>query len=145
MPAHPTPNPRDLQPLAGPLTPQLPSDTLDTDITDELTDHLSRSARDLQLAGHTPAEANQLAQQKVGDIPSVRRRLWWIQKGDEIMLRAALAVVLVVLVLAVAALGIGGWQISQTMNDLGDTLATMNETQRALLANRAQEDRPLAI
>jgi hypothetical protein len=47
--------------------------------------------------------------------------------------------------LAVAALGIGGWQISQTMNELGETLATMNETQRALLASRAQEDRPLAI
>lgn len=61
------------------------------------------------------------------------------------MLRTAFVVVLIVLVIAVCALGIGGWRISQTMNDLGDTLATMNETQRALLASREKEDRPLAI
>jgi hypothetical protein len=132
-------------PYADSLAPQPPPADLHSDITDELTDHLALSARDLQLASHTPDEAQKLAHQKFGNIATIRRRLWWIQKGDEIMLRATLAVVLVVLVLAVAALGIGGWQISRTMNELGETLATMNETQRALLANRQQGDRPLAI
>jgi hypothetical protein len=150
MPVPPVPNPQhESQLLAGAhadsAAPPSPSTNLDSDITDELTDHLALASRDLQLAGHTGDEVQKLAHQKFGDIAALRRRLWWIQKGDEVMLRTAFAIVLVVLVLAVAALGIGGWQISQTMSELGDALATMNETQRALLASREKEERPLAI
>ena len=61
------------------------------------------------------------------------------------MLRIALAAALVILVVAVAAIGVGGWQMNRTIGELGDTLATMNETQRALLESREKEDRPLAI
>ncbi|MEX2141638.1 MAG: permease prefix domain 1-containing protein [Pirellulales bacterium] len=150
MPDQPPPNPpHDPPPLASSTTadslaPQTPSN-LDADITDELTDHLSLSARDLQLAGHAPDEAHQIAHQKFGDIATIRRRLWWILKGDVLMLRAALAVVLVVLVLAVAALGIGGWQISQTMNKLRETLAEISAAQKASLPHSRQSDRGLSI
>jgi len=116
-----------------------------TDITDELTDHLSLAARDLQLAGHPADEAQKLAHRKFGDIATIRRRLWWIHQGDQLMLRIALAAALVILVVAVAAIGVGGWQMNRTIGELGDTLATMNETQRALLESRVKEDRPLAI
>ena len=143
-----------------PLGPQLPagaytesvappppsqSPNLNSDITDELTDHLALATRDLQLAGHQADEAQNLARQKFGDIAAIRRRLWWIHQGDEIMLRTAFAAVLVILVVAIAALGIGGWQMNQIIGELGATLASMNETQRALLESREKEDRPRAI
>src|SRR4051812_32538013 len=86
--------------------PQPQSPDLQSDIADELTDHLALSSRDLQLAGHSADESHQLAHQKLGDITAIRRRLWWIHKGDEFMQRAAFVIVLVVLILAVAALGV---------------------------------------
>jgi hypothetical protein len=151
MPDYPFVNPpSEPQPPVGyyaqtvaPTPP--PSPNLDCDITDELTDHLFLAARDLQLAGHPADEAQKLAHQKFGDIASIRRRLWWIQKGDEVMLRIAFAIALVILVVVVAAIGVGGWQMNETINELGATLTSMNETQRALLESREKEDRPLAI
>jgi hypothetical protein len=135
-------------PAAGALAPISPSN-LDSDITDELTDHLSLAARDLQLAGHTSDEAQQLAHQRFGDIASIRRRLWWIHQGDELMLRTALAIVCVVLVIAVAALGIGNWRMSRTIDDLHSTLVTMNENQQKLTDSQQKiiqnVNRPLTI
>lgn len=130
---------------ADSVAPPPPSNNLDSDITDELTDHLSLVSRDLQLAGHPPQEANQIAHHKFGDVAAIRRRLWWIQQGDEVMLRTAFAIVLVVLVLAVAALGIGGWRISETMNELGATLAEVSAAQNASLQYSRQPDRGLSI
>jgi hypothetical protein len=145
MPESPDPNLPHEAASAAPLSLQPSSQDVESDIADEIGDHLSLSARDLQLAGHPAEEAHQLAQQKFGDVTTIRRRLWWIQKGDEVMLRIGFAILLTVVILAVAGLGIGGWQMSQTINDLGDTLASMNETQKSLLESREQEDRPLAI
>jgi hypothetical protein len=146
--------PHDPQPLAGhadSLAPPPSSSNLDADITDELTDHLALSARDLQLTGHAPTEAHQIAQQKFGDIATIRRRLFWIHQGDEVMLRTALAVICAVLIVAVAALGIGNWRMSRTIDDLHGTLADVSENQKRItdaqkiILEAQQLNRPLSI
>jgi hypothetical protein len=108
------------------------------DIDDEIGDHLALAARDLQLAGHASDEARRLAMAKFGDVEQVRRRCWWIQQGDAFMARAALGLAIAVLILAVVGLAIGGWRMNSAINDLGDTLAAINETQKELL-NRKPE------
>jgi hypothetical protein len=110
----------------------LPTPSVDADITDELNDHLSLAARDFQLAGNPADEAHQLARQKFGNVTAIRRRLWWIHQGDEIMLRAALSLIVVVLILAVAALGIGNWRMNEKLDELGDTLLAMSRTNPSL-------------
>jgi hypothetical protein len=133
------------------LAPSPESPNLDSDITDELTDHLSLAARDLQLAGHTAAEANQIAHDRFGDVATIRRRLWWIHQGDEVMLRTALAIVCGIVIVAVAALGIGNWRMSRTIDDLHATLATMSENQKAItdaqksILETQRLNRPLTI
>jgi hypothetical protein len=144
-------NRAESSPAADSVAPPPSSSNLDSDITDELTDHLSLAARDLQLAGHTPEEAHQLAHRKFGDVATIRRRLWWIHQGDELMLRTALAIVCTVLILAVAALGIGNWRMSRTIDDLHATLGTMSENQKALtdaqksILETQRLNRPLTI
>jgi len=143
---------REPQPAAADsVAPSPSSPNLDADITDELADHLSLSARDLQLEGHTAAEANQIAQQKLGDIATIRRRLWWIHQGDELMLRTALAIVCAILVVAVAALGIGNRRMSRTIDDLHGTLTDLSENQKQLtdaqttILETQRLNRPLTI
>jgi hypothetical protein len=118
---------------------------VEAEIADEIIDHLSLAARDLQVAGHAADEAGRLARQKFGDVAAIGRRMWWIQKGDEVMLRIAFAIVLVLLILAVAGLGIGGWRMSKTIDDFGDTLAAMNETQKSLLDTQQRQNQPAEI
>ena len=149
----PVPNsPLDPQPAAAESVAPSPSPpNLNADITDELTDHLSLAARDLQLAGHPADEAQKLAHQKFGDLAAIRRRLFWIHQGDELMLRTALAIVCAVLVIAVAALGIGNWRMSRTIDDLHSTLATVSQNQKAItdaqksILESQQQNRPLTI
>jgi hypothetical protein len=115
------------------------------DIDDEIGDHLALAARDLQLAGHTSEEARQLAVAKFGDIEQIRRKCWWIQQGDAVMARLALGLAIAVLILAVVGLAIGGWRMNSAINDLGDTLAAINESQKALVDSQKQVNRPLVI
>jgi len=124
----------------APLVPPSSHD-VESDIADEIGDHLSLAARDLQLAGHPTDEAQQLAENKFGNVAAIHRRLWWIQKGDEVMFRIGFAIVMVVVILAVAGLGIGGWQMSQTLDAVGETLATLKESQRSLTSLQVQDIR----
>jgi hypothetical protein len=67
------------------------------------------------------------------------------------MLRTALATVCAVLVIAVAALGIGNWRMSRTIDDLQGTLAAINENQKRItdaqesILAAQQANRPLTI
>jgi hypothetical protein len=67
------------------------------------------------------------------------------------MLRTALAIVCAVLVIAVAALGIGNWRMSRTIDDLHATLADLNENQKRIsdaqrtILETQRLNRPLTI
>ncbi len=61
------------------------------------------------------------------------------------MARAALGLAIAVLILAVVGLAIGGWRMNSAINDLGNTLAAINESQKALVDSQKQVNRPLVI
>ncbi len=61
------------------------------------------------------------------------------------MARAALGLAIAVLILAVVGLAIGGWRMNSAINDLGETLAAINESQKALVNSQMQVNRPLVI
>ncbi len=134
---------RPIDPIAEAALP--PGSDARGDIDDEIGDHLALAARDLQLAGHANDEARQLALAKFGDVDQIRRKCWWIQQGDAVMARAALGLAIAVLILAVVGLAVGGWRMNSAINDLGDTLAAINESQKSLVDSQKQVNRPLVI
>ena len=130
MPDSVTPNPEESR--------STPADNEAIDeLRAELDDHLATSRAQLQAQGADSKEAEQLAAKRFGDVEQIRRRCWWIQNGDQVMLRTASTLLFVLIGLGLVALGIGGWRMQATfadrMDQLTQQLSNMNATQKTLL------------
>src|SRR3990172_4368434 len=131
MPASPTPKPHPAPSAPAPPSeprdpsepgrprprPALPDDeSLQSDLAAEIADHLASAEADLLRKGHAPAEAAQVARARFGDIARILRQCWWIQQGDQIMIRAITIALLAVLTITVAALTFAGFQAPRSFS-----------------------------
>ncbi len=92
----------DTVPPLGPPTRGAPTPD---DIADELADHLASRTEELQARGKAAETAAAQALREFGDVNQVRRRLYWVHFGDQIMSQRWLFAAMGALVLAMAGLG----------------------------------------
>lgn len=144
MPAAPLPEPGGDE-TAAPrgAWPGGGNDQRRSEIDAEIADHLALSASELARRGSLPEAAAADALRRFGDVASVRRKCWWIQQGDQVMFRVLAGGLLVTLILATLALGVGGWRVQSALADrldrLTDELNSLGAAQQALLDKRAAQ------
>ncbi|HVX15636.1 MAG TPA: permease prefix domain 1-containing protein [Pirellulales bacterium] len=115
------------------------------DIEAEIADHLASAAAEQMLRGQGPDQADAVARRRFGDIASVRRKCWWIQTGDRIMLRCLAIGLGCTLSVVVLALGVGGWRVQAALADrldaVADRLASLHRDQERLQSREIPEIR----
>lgn len=128
--------------------PQSRPDSLETraEIDAEIADHLASAAGEAARQGMPPDAATENALRRFGDVAAIRRKCWWIQQGDQIMLRVVAGGLFLTLLIAIVALGLGGWRAQTALADrldrLTNELTTLGETQKALLDQQARKQPP---
>jgi hypothetical protein len=129
-------------------TPRVPPTSADA-IDAEIADHLASTAERLAAHGAPPEAARQAAHQHFGDVPSIRRRCYWIREGESLMFRTAVLVLLVGLSLGLTVTAIGTWQtqscLAEQVTALTEQLKLLAENQRAAAPPPAAEPKPLEI
>lgn len=132
--------------MVGPLGERQPVRSACDDIEAEIADHLASAVAELAGTGTSALAAERAAHERFGNIAAVRRKCWWIQQGDQVMLRLLAIGLLAALVLAIAAFGIGGWKVQTAMADrldrLTEELASLHRGQEAMLARQSAETQP---
>ncbi len=110
------------------------------DIDAEIADHLAAAAAELAQRGRPEHEAALMSQARFGDVASIRRKCWWIQQGDRIMLRWFGIALLGSLVVAVLTLAAGGWRVQTALaarlEALTEELASIHDSQQQLLTRQ---------
>lgn len=117
---------------------QSPTDSsVERQIDAEIADHLAAAAERLKREGLGDEEAQRQAVARFGNLETVRNRLWWIYREEEIMLRTAAIVLAVLLIVGLLAIGYGGWHLQRSLDDrmkqLASQLDALNQTQQKLL------------
>jgi hypothetical protein len=132
--------------VAGPLSEKQHERSASDDIEAEIADHLASAAAELAGTGTSALAGERAARERFGNVAAVRRKCWWIQQGDQVMLRLLGIGLLAALVLAVAAFGIGGWKVQTAMADrldrLTEELASLHRGQEAMLARQSAQPQP---
>lgn len=102
---------------------------VDREILDELEFHVEMCTLDGIRSGLSPAAAREAALSKFGDFERVRRRCRRALLGERIMLQRIQAVLLVILLVAVIALGYQAYTVQranqQTLTDLRTAIAQL--------------------
>ncbi len=121
----------EVESSAGPLEEQLAA---------EIADHLAAAASDLTRRGEAEDQAARLAQERFGDVARVKRQVWWIHNGEEVMFRTAGIALLSLLTIGVAVVGFGSCQMQRNLaartNELSEQLTSLTATQQAMLAQQ---------
>lgn len=118
---------------------------LKAEIEAEIADHLASAAEADQRAGCDVETAVGRAMARFGSIRRTRWKCYWIQQGDEIMLRAGVVFLALCVVVLLAVVLAGGWRMQSTLDGLEAAVSTMNETQSALLEVQRQANQPPQI
>lgn len=116
------------------------------DIDAEIADHLASATADLARHGQPEHKADAISRARFGDVASIRRKCWWIQQGDRIMLRWFGIALLGSLIIAVLALSVGGWRVQTALaarlDALTEELASIHDAQQQLLTRQPAEEPP---
>ncbi len=121
-----------------------PEESLDEQLAAEIADHLASAASDQVRRGQSEEQAAQLAQQRFGNVARIKRQVWWIHNGEEVMYRTVGIALLALLTIGVAVVGFGGWQMQHNLSvrteELSAKLETLTATQEAMLAQQRPPD-----
>lgn len=104
-----------------------PAREIEGDILAELQFHLDMKTRDLEAAGMNPEQARQTAQEKFGDLDRVFQRCRRAQLGERIMMQRILFVMMIVLIGAVAFLGVQAHEASASNRETAAALARIDK------------------
>jgi hypothetical protein len=111
--------------------PATPADAVDA----EIADHLATAAAQLQAQGTPPEAAQRAAQEKFGDVASIRRHCYWIDHGETLMFRTAVLVLLVGMSLGLTVAAVGTWRsqshLAEQVTALTEQIKLLAENQRA--------------
>jgi hypothetical protein len=114
--------------------------SLDEQLAAEIADHLAAAAGDLRRRGEAEDRATHLAQVRFGDVARVKRQIWWIHNGEEVMFRTMGITLLSLLTIGVAVVGFGSWQMQRNLaartDELSEQLTSLTATQQAMLAQQ---------
>jgi RNA polymerase sigma-70 factor (ECF subfamily) len=119
---------------------------IDREIVDELEFHVEMRTLDGIRAGMSPAAAREAALAKFGDFERIRRRCHRTLLGERIMLQRIQAVIMVVLLLAVVALGYQNY-MAQRANEqtLADLRAALTKLSASAPVSDWHADRPRVV
>jgi hypothetical protein len=105
-----------------------PLEEIEDEVREELALHLTLLTERLRSEGLDPATAERVAAERFGDVETITRDCRKIQQGDRPMLKRLQAVLTVLLVLGVGAVGWQQWRTSRLMNQIDDRLEELIAT-----------------
>lgn len=107
----------------------------------EIGDHLATAAERHEAAGASPAESRQAAVAEFGDVGEVGRRVYWIRRGDALLWRGAIALLVAGLAVSLVVVSIRSWQSESRM--AGEISALTEQLQK--LAERQAQTLPTPV